>query len=294
LTTARVLKQRSPGEIGQWVVRRGFGRATAPWRLMPDFLLIGAQRAGTTSLFRYLSRHPDVYPSFPKEVHFFTNYYQMGEGWYRSHFPLAWRRRMASRRGHPTFRTGEATPYYLAYPHTPRRASQLLPGARLIVLLRDPVDRAYSHYQHEVAGGIETLSFAIAVDSEGERLDAELSRIAADDTYRSFNYQHFSYLDRGIYAPQIKRWFDYFARERLLILTSEALSARPAQTLIEVFRFLGLRAWPVDCTRRYNQSKANTMDPAMKQRLIEYFRPHNQQLYDLLGVDFGWEADGQK
>lgn len=288
MTLTRVLRARSPGELLGWAVRRGFGRATAPLRLLPDFIIIGAQRAGTTSFFHYLAGHPDVYPSFPKEVHFFTNHYHQGPRWYRSHFPLAGHKALARRRGRPAFLTGEATPYYLAHPHAPRRVCQLVPGVRLIVVLRNPVDRAYSHYQHEVAGGIETLSFAEAVDREAERLDSELERITADEAYLSFNYQHYSYLDRGRYARQIAAWLDYFDREQLLILGSEAFSAQSAQTMARTFRFLGLRPWEMAGLRRYHKSDVRPMDPQLKARLMDHFRPYNQQLYSQLGVDFGW------
>lgn len=286
----RVLQQHTAGELLGWAARRSLGRATAPLRLLPDFLIIGAQRAGTTSLFQYLASHPDVTPSFPKEVHYFTNQYQRGPGWYRSHFPLAAWRTAVQRRGRRPLLTGEATPYYLAHPHAAQRVRQDLPDARLIVLLRNPVDRAYSHYQHEVASGIETLTFADALAREGDRLNSELAKIKQDEGYLSFNYQHFSYLERGIYAEQIARWLEHFGREQLLILCSEEFSAQPARTFKRVIRFLGLRPWEPDCFKRYHQSGARALDAETRARLVAYFSPHNRRLRDNLGIDFGWDA----
>lgn len=290
VSLSRVVHQHTAGELLGWAARRSLGRATAPLRLLPDFLIIGAQRAGTTSLFHHLAAHPDVTPSFPKEVHYFTNHYHRGPGWYRSHFPLVAWKTAAQRRGRPPLLTGEATPYYLAYPHAAQRVRRELPNARLIVLLRNPVDRAYSHYLHEVASGIETLTFADALAREKDRLNSELNRMKQDEGYLSFNYQHFSYLERGLYAEQIACWLEHFDRDQLLILCSEEFSAQPARTFDRVLRFLGLRPWEPDSFRRYHQSGAAALDAKSRARLIAYFRPHNERLHDNLGIDFGWDA----
>src|SRR4051794_20653441 len=159
---------------------------TSPARVMPTFLIIGGQRCGSTSLFSYLARHPAVGRSRGKEVHFFTLEYERGLAWYRSHFPTRLTVASTRRRLGVDMIAGEATPYYLFHPLAPYRVQAVLPEARLIAVLRDPVDRAYSHYQHEVALGVETLGFAEAVEAESDRLDGEEDRIEQDPRYVSF------------------------------------------------------------------------------------------------------------
>lgn len=286
----RVLRNRSIPELFEWVFRRSAGSITASQRTLPDFIIIGAQRAGTTSLYMYLCQHPEVYPSYPKEIHYFSNYYQKGINWYRSHFPLEQQRSKVEHEAGGKFVTGEATPYYLAHPHAPRRASLAVPQARLIVLLRDPVKRAYSHYFHEVSMGVETLSFEDAILKEEERLDGEFERLAADETYRSFKFQHFSYLARGMYADQIERWRQYFAPERMLLVNSDDLNLDPLNTFQKVTEFLNL----TDCGSidfsRYHAAAYPKMDTATKGKLRDYFRPHNRKLYELTGIDFERDA----
>lgn len=259
---------------------------TARLRLLPDFIIIGAQRCGTTSLYKYLSQHPDVHPSFPKEIHYFSNHYQQGINWYRSHFPLQWRKKNNENNGKRAFITGEATPYYLAHPHAARRISQTLPQALLIVLLRDPVERAYSHYYHEVQMGVETLSFEDAIQKEAERLHQELEKMIGDENYRSFNYQHYSYLARGIYADQIQIWMRYFTPQAMLFLNSEKLESDPTKAYRMVTDFLGLRQWDQIDFTKYHASKYPPMDPKIRTQLANYFRPHNQRLSQIINVNF--------
>jgi len=166
----RALKRHPAPYLIKGGIQLTFGTLTSWMRMMPDFLIIGAQRCGTTSLFNYLSQHPDIYPSFPKEVHYFSNYYKKGTAWYRSHFPLTWQKKYRELVQGRKFMTGEATPYYFSHPHAPRRIFNALPKVRLFLLLRNPVDRAFSHYQYEVKMGIESLSFEEAIDKEEDRL----------------------------------------------------------------------------------------------------------------------------
>jgi hypothetical protein len=262
---------------------------TNPLRRLPDFLIVGTQKGGTTFLYRYLGRHPKVRPAATKEVHYFDLNYGKGLGWYRSHFPLP----APPGRG---FLTGEATPYYLFHPHAPARAARTVPGARLILLLRDPVDRAYSHYQHRVRKGIETLGFEDAVEAEGERLRGELERMLQDERYVSFNHQHFSYLSRGVYADQIPAWAERFGEDRMLVLKTEDLFERPAPAFRRVLDFLGLPPWrPRSFKVRDSGSGAEgsaerypPMNPGTRRRLAGHFRPHNARLYEYLGRDLGW------
>ena len=179
-----------------FAARRLWRSATAPVRTLPDFLIIGAQKCGTSFLYRFLVEHPHVKSAFVKEVHYFDLNFAKGNHWYRSNFPLQVRNTR-------TYITGEASPYYLFHPHAAKRASMVVPGAKLIILLRNPVDRAYSHCQHQVkrVGGEtrETLMLEAAREAEERPLPGELSKIIEDEYYESLSHRIRSYLKRGIY-----------------------------------------------------------------------------------------------
>jgi Sulfotransferase domain len=257
---------------------RGYGRATASVRPLPDFLILGAQKAGTTALYAYLRWHPQITgPSF-KEVSFFDRHYARGERWYRAHMPV---RRSGI--------VGEASPSYLFHPSAPERVARMLPGARLIALLRNPVDRAFSHYQHEVALGRETLSFEEAIDREGERMRGELERMLADPGYFSYAWWNYTYLARGRYAEQLERWFEALPPERLLVVPTDDLRDAPRETYARVLEFLAaeghdLGRYPRIFSREYDQMKPDT-----RHRLAAYYEEPNRRLYDLMGRDLGWQ-----
>lgn len=258
--------------------------------LMPDFLIIGAQKCGTTSLYNYLIEHPWVAPSVTKEVHFFDHAFARGLAWYRRQFPSFPEKcyaRIVLRQG---FVTGEASPYYIFHPHAPRRVWVTLPDVKLIVLLRNPVDRAFSHYQHSVRSGKESLSFEEAIEKEGERLNGELEKMLADEHYRSMPHQAYSYLSRGVYIDQLKTWLSLFPAEQILILNSEELYASPAAVYRQTLEFLGLPAYELQEYRKYDHGGYRVkMDSATRQRLVAYFRPYNQRLYEFLGKRFDWD-----
>jgi hypothetical protein len=265
-----------------------FRIATGPLRLLPDFIIIGAQKCGTSSLYRYLIQHPRVAACLKKEVHYFDWHFRRGTRWYRAHFPTAAYRRMYETwTGHQLL-TGEASPYYLFHPHAPERVRALLPGVKLIALLRDPVDRTLSAYHHQVRRGRESLAFLEALDREQQRIDGERARLTDDHSYNSPAHRHFSYLARGIYADQLTAWMKAFPRERLLVIRSEDFFEDPASVYSQVLDFVGLPHWEPPQFRRFNAADYDAMDPSIRQRLTDYFAPHNQRLYELVGRDFGW------
>jgi hypothetical protein len=254
-----------------------YGSATAGGRPLPDFLIIGAQKAGTTALYDYLYRHPAISGPRWKEVSFFDRHWRRGERWYRGNFP---------RGAAPP--VGEASPSYLFHPLAPERVRSLLPEARLVALLRDPVDRAFSHYQHEVALGREPLSFEDALAAEEGRTRGEVERMLADPGYFSHAWWNHTYRARGLYAEQLERWYAAFPREQLLVLSTEELGAAPAETYARVLAFLGapaheLTAYPRVFSRAYEQ-----MAPATRAALAADYAKPNARLYELLGRDLGW------
>ncbi len=249
---------------------------------LPEFVVIGAQKGGTTFLYHLLTQHPLVEPAALKELHFFDAHFGEGIEWYRRCFPApVWK-------GGRKSITGEATPYYLFHPLTPERMAQVLPEVRLIALLRNPVERAFSHYQKEVRNGRETLKFEEAVKAEETRLRGEIDKMVEDEHYDSFNHRYFTYLSRGIYVEQLLRWSEFFPREQLLVLKSEDFFEYPKDTLQVVLDFLGLPEWEPEGWEVGKKGSYEEMDPRTRRRLEEYFEPHNKRLYDFLGTDFGW------
>lgn len=255
-------------------------RASLSRRPLPDFLIIGAQKAGTTSLHAYLCQHTQVSSPVTKEIHFFDNEFGRGLDWYRAHFRRS--------RGDGQL-AGESTPYYLFHPLSPRRVADTVPGCKLIVILRNPIDRAHSHHNHERALGFESLDFERALVAEPERLAGEEERLRHDPHYRSFAHQHYSYVSRGRYAEQLERWLQCFDRRQLLFLSAEELFAEPLRVVSEAQEFLGLplRA-PTDMTAKNARSYA-PIPAVARSGLSRHFEPHNRRLYGLTGRDFGWD-----
>ncbi|MEW6729732.1 MAG: sulfotransferase [Acidobacteriota bacterium] len=282
------IKQLVPPTMRQ-ALRKSSRELTGPLRLMPDFLVIGAQKCGTTSLYHYLVSHPHIMSPSEKQMHFFDNNFSKGLSWYRTHFPSSLYRYYLKHIHKQGFITGEATPYYIFHPLAPQRIQKHLPNAKLILLLRNPVDRAYSHYNHEVRKGTETLSFTDALDREEERLAGEREKMLVQENYYSFNHQHYSYLARGVYIEQLEYWFNYFPKEQFLILKSEDFYTAPGATLKQILNFLHLPEWQLPKYENYNVGKYQKMDDHIKARLRAYFAPHNEKLYQLIGRDFGWE-----
>ena len=272
------------------VLRNGvwaYGRATSRLRPLPGFLVIGAQKCGTTALYAYLRWHPQLAGPAWKEVSFFDRHYARGEGWYRGQFPSRPWLRLAAGRSGRTPLVGEASPSYVFHPSAPERAQALLPDARLVVLLRDPVDRALSHYHHEVALGRETLSFEEALDREPERTEGELERLG-DPSYFSHAWWGFTYLARGRYAEQLERWLAVYPRAQLLVLASEELRRDPASAYARVLDHLGVEPYRLPSYPPIFEREYAAMAPETRARLQDYYAEPNRRLYALLGQDLGW------
>jgi hypothetical protein len=249
---------------------------TARWRALTDFLLIGAAKAGTTSLWRYLSAHPEVFPSAKKEVRYFDLQYDRGTRWYREWFPLERTLTRARRLFYPA----------LFYPAVPARVRRLLPDAKFIVLLRDPVERAFSHFRMEASEGRETLSFEEAVLAEPERLRDDLARVNAG-IEPSRRFRHKSYVERGLYAKQLERWFAHYDRDRFLLLRLEDLAAEPQAVYRRTIDFLGLVEPPeLPSFKPHKVGARAELDPDVRRRVAAVFDQANQRLVELTGIDY--------
>ena len=262
-------------------------------RPLPGLLVIGAQRAGTSSLYKYLEGHPLLLASLRKETEYFSGKYSRGEAWYRAHFAARARHALLTRRhGRPPI-AFEATPLYLFHPLAPMRAAALVPEAKLVALLRDPVDRAWSHYHHEHRRGREPLSFEDALAAEPDRLAVEELKLAEDPDAKSVKLNRYSYAAKGRYAEQLERWLQHFPRRQLLVLRTEDLFADPRQVFGEILRFLDLPEWyPAEFDNHSYAMRPPERSPvpdAVRERLAAEYAPHNRRLAELVGRDFGWD-----
>ena len=262
-------------------------RLKARERVLPDFLIVGAQKSGTTYLLSALSQSPNFVSPALKEIHYFDVNFKKGEKWYRGLLPskkdLSARKRQLGSRAI----TGEASPFYLYYPHAAGRAYQLVPDLKIIAVLRDPVDRAISHYNHSRAWGFEPLSIEAAFAAEESRLAPEKELINLDPHYVSQVFGDFSYIDRGYYVRQLKVWEKYFTREQMLILDSRKLFSEPQATLEEVCGFLNIPNFDyVGGANRNITSGTTKVSDTLRQRLQALFEDSNKELFRYTGIRF--------
>lgn len=269
-----------------WQLRRVTWRS----RVLPDFIIIGAQRSGTTSLYHYLTQHPQLHSSFAKEVHYFDagldpeeDNFQKGHAWYQAHFPL----RSQVKAGDKVF---EASPLYIFNPLAPERICDLVPDAKLIASLRNPTERAISHYFHEVGRGTENLPIMQALQEEDCRLEPVMN--ARD--WKSVHYIDHSYKKRGLYKEQLERYMECFPIDCILVLCSEDLFQDPVSTLKEIYRFVEVdEGFQIENLEPQNVGAHKVeVDQEVYEYLNDYFRPHNEALFELIGKRFDWDGAG--
>jgi hypothetical protein len=283
----RTAKRLAPENAKQLVksALRQFGVVTSPRRQLPDVLLIGAKRSGSTSLHNYLLQHPQVAPLFPraahvKGAHYFDRNATKPLSWYRSFGPIErpGRRRI----------TVDGSPYYFIHPSAPYHAAATLPAAKVIVLLRDPATRALSQYWDEVKLGRESLSFGDALEAEPERLAGEVERILARPGYYSEAHEHLSYALWGRYAEHLERWFEAFGRERVLVVRSEDMFADPGTIFRRVTDFIGIdEVEPPSYSQFNSATRHDDLEPVLASLRGSFAEP-NKQLAELLGTDVWW------
>ncbi len=261
---------------------------TSRLRVLPDFVILGGMRCGSTALYSYLGAHPQVILPRKKELHFLDRFYSLGTRWYRANFPTRTGMRWHKIAHQGTALTFEATPGYLFHPDAARRLSTVLPEAKLIALLRDPADRAYSHYQLNVHVELERHPFSKAIKREDKRLEDEREKILSDESYHSRKRGRYSYKARGLYLDQLRAYERYFSRDQLLVLKSEDLLEKTQETYDQVLRFLGLAPWTLQSTGSVNPGLYPREKPPGYEELREFYAPHNQRLYEYLGRDLGW------
>ena len=281
---------------GKFIARR----ATARLRVLPNLYLIGAGKCATTSLAASIVAHPDVLAGLKKEPHYFNLNRGAGqELWYRSHFPLsatvALRRRLRSRE--PVI--GDYTPSSYYCPHAAEQISSLGGQPKIIISLRNPVDRAHSMYRHWYKMGSTDLSFEQAIERERELVGAEYEKMVRDPSYQSRVFFNNAFLERGKYIEFIPRWVDTFGRESILFLRFEDLVGETDTTFRRVCRFLeieelSLPHYPREDPSAWSESLDVQRTPlqlcqSTRERLQQYFAPYNERLGEYLGWELGWD-----
>lgn len=273
-----------PAVVGAYVQ---MAKITADRRVLPGFLVVGAQRCGTTSLFRALEQHPQVVrPTFHKGINYFDLDYERGAAWYRGHFP---RRSTVARRaqGDATF-AFEASGYYMFHPLAMERIAADLPDVRIVAMLRDPVERAYSAWKHESARGFEDQPFQTALDLEDDRLAGEAQRMRHDPGYQSHAYRHRAYRSRGDYAVQLGHIRSLLPAERLHVVVSEEFFGAPTQAFGGLCDFLGIRDRAGIAFEQHNARPSASMPEEARRQLTAHYLKDQPVLEELIGRPLPW------
>lgn len=260
-------------------------------RMKPSFMIIGAQKSGTSSLFKYLMRHGHFLRPLLKDVYYFDRNYRKGMDWYLSFYPSeAAQRQREEKLGGPVVSSEGAT-HYILNPWVPQRMREAFPDIKIVVLLRNPVQRAISHYFHNRRMGSESLPSALeAFQREQERIEADEKRIFSDPNFHSLDYDSYTYLARGRYAEQLERWFEHFPREQFLIMCGEKFYKDTDSHFRAVCKFIGIPEKSLDSYRAEGKGTNRQEQPEAVEMATEYFRPHNERLFELLGERYDWPS----
>lgn len=270
-----------------WLVRQA-GRALPGGTLLPEFLVVGGKRCGSTTLHDAIISHPQVLPPLAaKSSHYFDVNHDRGFDWYRSHFPTESAGRRLERRINKRVITGESSPYYSFHPLAPARIADELPDATLIFCLRDPVERAWSNYRYSVERGHETLSFTDALDAEPARLQGQEKLVASGG--RSLSHRQHTYLARGRYIEHLRKLEEFVDRSKLVVVIAEELFERPDEVMSEIWSRLGLAPYSASGLGHFKAAAQSAMAAEERQRLVEYFEPYNQELDEWLGRSPRWQ-----
>ncbi|MDN5790585.1 MAG: sulfotransferase [Micrococcales bacterium] len=264
------------------------GTATAGARLAPSFIMVGASRCGTTSLFRALNAHPAVVrPTVNKGVRYFDLNPTKSWAWYLGHFPLR-RTAQARAQGYGPPMAFEASGYYVVHPYAVPRIATALPDVKLVAMFRDPVERAYSAWKHETARGFEWEPFERALELEDARMLGEVERMSRNPDYESFCHRHQSHRLRGQYADQLERMWAHLPRDQVHVLQSEAFFAEPEHEFNRLLDFLGLPRFLPDAFDRHNARPSSPMADSVRRRLEDHYAPYNERLEKMLGEQLRW------
>ena len=268
------------------LIKRHFYYLTSSARVLPNFFVIGPGRTGTTSLYHYLNQHPCITKSAYDELGYFDDNFHLGLNWYRSLFPTKFTQKKVESK-HGKFLTYDVTPQYIRRPWTARRISSYFPTTKLIVVLRNPVDKTYSHYIMSTVEANERRLFEDIITNEIR----EFKKTKYDDKNDSYfsTIVEGSYLARSFYQEQLEIWFKLFPKKQILIIKSEELANKTTEVIQDIFNFLELPEYKIKNVSKHRVSDYNKMNSSTRKILIEFFRPYNKKLYEFLDRDFCWD-----
>ena len=261
-------------------VKRGLSGITASSRVLPDFIISGTVRSGTTSLYYNICEHPSVLPASYDEIGYFDSNYHLGINWYRSMFPTEKEMKQVKKETNFAI-TGEDTPFYFWKKEAAERIFQDIPNSKIIIIFRNPVDRAYSNYNLGIRKKTESLSFEDAIDEEMNFLKTHSFRDAVD--------RRRSYLSKGLYENQIKIWLDNFPREQIHILCTEDMKKNPKESLLKIFQFLGIPNYTLKNPQRQKSAEYKKMEDETREKLLAFYKPYNQKLFETIQEKFDWD-----
>ena len=266
-----------------------FGRA----HMLPNTYIIGFAKCGTTSLYTYLIEHPQIHASFTKEIHYFdyNERFKRGKNWYRSNFPLLIQKIIYEQFKKKKFVSIDATPRYINHPHAMRRIKKITPNAKFIVIVRNPIERAYSHYNmtYMMQQIPEELTFSESIKNEESRVDGEYEKMERDESYYSTQYFGYAYAQRGLYVKWLKVWLDEFSNN-VLVLDNDSLIKNLQLTIDKITDFLEIERYKLSDTGKRNVGNyIEDIDDSTLEKLSQYYAKPNAQLYSLLGQNFGWD-----
>ncbi len=257
---------------------------TGPIRSLPDFIIIGTARSGTTSLYYNICQHPCVLPASYDELGFFDSNFHLGLNWYRSLFPTLFSKWIVKYNKKFAI-TGEDTPFYIWSPTVAKRILKILPNVKLIVLFRNPIDRAYSNYHLGVRAGSENLSFEDAIQVELNRLN---NKIESENKLERYTTPR-SYIAKGFYADQLKIWLELFNNDQLLIICTEDFESKPQKTLDKIYDFLQIPKNPIINPEKHKVASYPKMKSETRKFLVDFYKKPNAELYGMIGQEFDWD-----
>jgi hypothetical protein len=268
------------------LIKRNYYYLSSPFRVLPECFVIGVVRSGTTSLYHYLGQHPCIGSSAYDEIGYFDDNYHLGVNWYKSLFPTKFTKNKIIKK-HGSFLTYDVTPFYIYNPLVARRISASFPRAKIISNLRNPIDRAYSNYILMHQEGDTTKTFEEMIQMAMDEIEKNKSKLNDEAYIADTFYQNI--LARGFYADQLKIWFEKFQKKQILIIPSEDLALKPDQVLTKVFEFLDLPYFKIKDFTRQNRREYHPMKDETRKLLVEFYKPHNKKLFDMLGSKFDWD-----
>ena len=273
--------------------RKFYRKLTSRLRTFPHFIIIGVGRAGTTALYSYLIQHPSIYSALAddgklaSDIHFFEYMESDSISWYKSHFPILLPKLNSQK--HPKI-TGEFTSTYFYHSDVPERIYQLLPKVKLIVILRNPIDKIYSTYYQQFRYGEVSTSFEETIDAELRRIEILEGNPDLRSQHPGFsNFVSQNILRHGIYADYFINWFELFNKKQILILNADDLKKNTENTLQQVFEFLGVENHTIENLSHISARKYPKLSDITRKKLIEFYKPHNERLNKLLQRNFEWD-----